>query len=87
MHDELYRFGLKHNVCFKNAFASPSPPPAPTPVAPPPVPDINSPANLAAQKQKMAMANAAGRSSTQLSTAAPLSTLAGGGYSGTKAGG
>lgn len=86
MFNDRYRFGLWGRACFKNAFAAPSAPPPPTPAAPPPVPDVNSPANLAAQKQAMARANASGRSSTGLTTPT-TPTLASGGYTGTKAGG
>ncbi|HXI94559.1 MAG TPA: hypothetical protein VNG04_00415 [Candidatus Acidoferrum sp.] len=75
-----------------NIFKPPPMPAIPEPKPPPPLPDINSPANLAAQRLATARAGQSGRTSTQLTSAAGAAgTLAGsamgGAYSGTKAGG
>lgn len=71
-----------------NPFKMPTLPTPPQPVKPPPLPDINSPANLAAQKLAQQNANASGRSATMLTTGAQAgSTLAGSSYSGSKTGG
>jgi hypothetical protein len=74
-----------------NIFKGPAMPAIPEPKPPPPIPDINSPANLAAQRLATAKANSAGRTSTQLTSSPGAGTLAGsamgGAYTGTKAGG
>lgn len=73
---------------FKNMFSSapPAAPAPPTPIAPPPMPDTYSNSAMEAKKLAAAKANQGGRSSTMLTQAA-ASTLAGGTYTGLKAGG
>lgn len=80
------RAWINNEATMTNFMKAPTPPPAPTPTTPPPMPDVNSPANLAAQRLAQQRANSSGRASTQLTAPAAPTLAAGTPYAGTKTG-